>query len=173
MNHHLMKLPVAFLLIACGCLCGCEQPAVTNASFFHEASIATPQGGTANHLVLQLGRHADELLSGPDIDEDQLLVLDIRDFRLNQKLAIPSANVSPRLSINRFGPPSQGKEFHGFLVVKSLSTNLVTVVLDLNAVAETDDNSYSEKTRFKGQFKFFPEQAEDDDQLFQKHPLTP
>lgn len=168
-----MKLPVVFLLIACGCLCGCAQPAVTNASFIHETAVATPEGPATNRLVLQLGRHADELLSGPDIDEDQLLVLDIRDFRLNQKLAIPSEKVSPRLSIARFGPPSQGKEFHGYLIIKSLSTNKVTVVLDLDTVSETDDNSYSEKTRFKGEFKFFPEQPDSDDQLFQKHPLTP
>ncbi len=166
-----MKPSVAFLLLAC-CLSGCVQPAVTNATFFHEAAVATPEGPAVNHLVLQLGRHADTLLSGPDIDEDQLLVLDIRDFRLNQKLAIPSATVSPRLSIARFGPPSQGREFNGFLIVRSISTNEVKAFVNLDVMAETDDNSYSEKTRFKGEFKFFPE-LPDKDELFEKHPLTP
>jgi len=172
MTGRMMKLSVVIVSIACCWLCGCVQPEVTRASFLHETAAPAQEAAPGDHLVLQLGRHADDLLSGPDIDEDQLLVLDVRNFKLNQRLAIPSKEVTAHLGIARFGPPSEGKEYHGFLIVKSITTNEVKVVLNLNVVAETDDNSYTEKTRFNSQYTFFPEQPDNDDELFGKHPLT-
>ena len=122
---------------------------------------------------MHITRHVDTILNGPDIDEDQLLVLDVSNFALNKKLTIPSAQVKPRVFITRFGPSSEGKDFHGILIVKSVETDKVKAYLDLDIDARTEDGSYSEKAHFKGDIVFFPDRSNSDEGLFGKHPLTP
>jgi hypothetical protein len=146
------------LLIVVMLACGCAHTTLTSATFSHEAALSAANKAAAtdhNHLVLQITRHVDTIINGPDIDEDQLLVLDLKNFRLQQRLAIPSAEVVPRLSVTRFGPSSEGREFRGFLIVKKISPSQIQAYVHLDVVAQTRDRSYSQKVRFRGNFKFF------------------
>jgi hypothetical protein len=145
------------LLIAVMLACGCAHTTLTSATFSHEAALSAANTAAApdhHHLVLQITRHVDTIINGPDIDEDQLLVLDLRNFRLQQRLPIPSAEVSPRLTITRFGPSSEGKEFRGFLIIKKISSDQVQAYVNLDVIAQTRDGSYSQKVRFRGDFVF-------------------
>jgi hypothetical protein len=152
-----MKTYTAVLLAVVTLLCGCAHTTLTSATFSHEAALSAANKAAApdlSHLVLQITRHADTIINGPDIEEDQLLVLDLKNFRLQQRLPIPSATVAPQLSITRFGSSSEGKEFRGFLIIRKIEPNQVKASLHLDVIARTANGSYTQKVRFRGNFVF-------------------
>ncbi len=157
-----MKPHTAILLIGLALASGCSHAALTGATFIRMEGPSLPNDTQHSHLVLRISRHVDAILNGPDIDEDQLLVLDLRNFPLNRKLTIPSEQVTPRVFITRFGPSSEGKDFKGVLIVRSVVTNNVKAYMDLDIVARTEDNSYSQKVHIKGDFVFVPEPPDKD-----------
>lgn len=153
-----MKTSIAVLLVIAACSWGCAHTTLTGATFFREGTFPTLNpAATAgpNHLVLQITRHVDTILSGPDIEEDQRLILDLRNVRLQQRLPIPSAEAVPQLLVTRFGPPSEGKEFRGFVIINQISSNQVQASLSVDVVVLTRDGGYSQNVRFRGDFKFF------------------
>jgi hypothetical protein len=152
-----MKTYTAVLLAVVALSCGCAHMTLTSATFSQEAALSAANQAPAHdlsHLVLQITRHADTVINGPDIDEDQLLVLDLKNFRLQQRLPIPSATVAPQLSITRFGPSSEGKEFRGFVIIRKIEPNQVKAFLHLDVIARTANGSYTQKVRFRGDFVF-------------------
>ena len=108
----------------------------------------------AGPLVLRVRRHLDTVLYGPDNEEDQLLVLAVRDFQLNRKLQIPSDNVIPEFTATRFGPSSKGQGFTGYLVVKKITPRKVDAYLHIDVTASTASGSYTQTAKFHGTFSF-------------------
>lgn len=108
----------------------------------------------AGPLVLRVRRHLDTVVRGPDNEEDQLLVLAVRDFQLNRKLQIPSDNVTPEFTATRFGPSSKGQDFTGYLVVKKITPRKVDAYLHIDVTASTAAGSYTQTAKFHGNFSF-------------------
>jgi hypothetical protein len=106
-------------------------------------------------LVLRIRRHLDTVVRGPDSDEDQVLVLTVQDFRIGQKLKIPSENVTPEFTVTRFGPGSRGDTFNGYLVVRKVSEDKVDASLQLDVTARTRSGSYTQTAKFHGNYHFF------------------
>ncbi len=105
-------------------------------------------------LLLRISRHLDTVLRGPDNEEDQVLVLAVRDFRLNQRLAIPSENVTADFTVTRFGPISKGQGYAGYLVVKKVTPNRVEISLHLDVSASTASGSYTQTAKYRGNVVF-------------------
>ena len=143
--------------------CSYSHIGTTSATFIRPApaigtDTAPPPAGP---LVLQIRRHLDTVIRGPDTEEDQLLVLTVRDFGLNQRLAVPSANVTPEFTATRFGPTSTGDSFLGYLIVKTVATNQVTAYVHVDVTAHTESGSYTQRAKFRGEYKFFRETDND------------
>src|SRR6266851_4059705 len=98
------------------------------------ATESEAQGGP---LVLKISRHVDTVVRGPDPEEDQLLVLTVKDFRIGQKLKIPSGSVTPEFTATRFEPSSRGENFVGYLIVKKVTADKVDASLRLDVTART------------------------------------
>ena len=105
-------------------------------------------------LVLRVRRHLDTILHGPDNEEDQLLVLEVRNFRLNHKLQIPCDNVTPDFTATRFGPSSKGQAFVGYLIVKKITPRRVDAYLHIDVTANTASGSYTQTAKFHGNLTF-------------------
>jgi hypothetical protein len=108
----------------------------------------------AGPLVLKISRHVDTILNGPDNEEDQVLVLEVHDFRLNQRLQVPSDSVSPQFTITRFGPSSKGNAFTGYLIVKKVTSERVDAYLHVDVTATTTSGSYTQTEEFHGDYTF-------------------
>jgi|HubBroStandDraft_6_1064221.scaffolds.fasta_scaffold259816_2 hypothetical protein len=123
-------------------------------------SRATPPLGTATNeapggpLVLRISRHLDEVLKGPDVDEDQLLVLTVQDYQIGKKLEIPSENVTPEFTVTRFGPHSRGDTFTGYLVLRKVTAHKVDATVHLDVTAHTASGSYTQTAKFHGEYRF-------------------
>ena len=111
-------------------------------------------------LVLRISRHIDTVLRGPDNEEDQILVLAVRDFRLNQRLAIPSDNVTADFTATRFGPSSKGQAYTGYLIVRKITLNKVEASLHLDVSASTESGSYTQTAKYRGNITFILRNAE-------------
>ena len=105
-------------------------------------------------LVLKISRHLDTVVRGPDPEEDQLLVLTVKDFRVGQKLKIPSESVTPEFTATRFEPSSRGEKFVGYMVVRSVTTNKVDALLHLDVTARNASASYTQTAKFHGNYSF-------------------
>jgi hypothetical protein len=136
-------------------LCGCAHLASSRAIFTGSANAGD------GPLVLRITRHMEEIVHGPDIDEDQLLVLELRDFELNKKLAIPSEKVTLGFSVTRFGPSSKDVTSKGYIIVRSVSDKKVVSHLHLDIVARTSDGSYTQQVKFHGDYTFDRESDHD------------
>jgi len=108
----------------------------------------------AGPLVLRISRHVDTILRGPDIEEDQLLVLEVHDFRINQRLQIPSDSVAPQFTVTRFGPSSKGDAFTGYLIVKKVTARRVEAYVHVDVTASTTSGSYTQTAKFHGNYTF-------------------
>jgi hypothetical protein len=108
----------------------------------------------AGPLVLRVRRHVDTILHGPDDEEDQLLVVEVRNFRINHRLQIPSDNVTPDFTATRFGPSSKGQAFAGYLIVKKITPRKVDAYLHIDVTASTASGSYTQTEKFHGNFTF-------------------
>jgi hypothetical protein len=132
---------------------------------FHR--LAPPLGEAPNEtaggpIVLRLSRHLDTVTHAPDVDEDQLLILTIQDFRVGQKLKIPSENVTPEFTVTRFGPGSLGDTFIGYLIVRKVSATKVDASLHLDVTAHTRSGSYTQTAKFHGNYSFVYRNPDDD-----------
>ena len=110
-----------------------------------------PQTGP---LVLKIHRHLDTVLKGPDSEEDQILTLNVRDVHLNQKLLVPSDNVTPDFVANRFGPSSKGQAYEGYLIVKKITKAKIEAYVHIDVTADTDAGSYTQTARYRGKVTF-------------------
>jgi len=105
-------------------------------------------------LVLKISRHLDTVVRGPDPEEDQLLVLTVKDFRIGQKLKIPSESVTPEFTATRFEAGSRGESYVGYLIVRTVTTNKVDATLRLDVTARTASASYTQTAKFHGNYSF-------------------
>jgi len=115
-------------------------------------------------VVLRISRHLDTVIGGPDVEEDQHLVLTVQDFRIGQKLKIPSVSVTPEFTVTRFGPNSQGDTFAGYLVVRKISATKVDASLHLDVTARTSSGSYTQTAKFHGNYSFVYRASDTDPQ---------
>ena len=105
-------------------------------------------------LTLAIRRHLDTVVHGPDVDEDQLLVLKIHNYGLNVRLPIPSNTVTPDFTASRFGPTSKGQTFSGYLIIRKITPGSVEAYLYLDVTATTSSGSYSQTAKFRGNYTF-------------------
>lgn len=131
-------------------------------SYSHIASTSTTFNRVAQSgpLVLKISRHLDTVVRGPDSEEDQLLVLEIHDYQLNERLSIPSEKVFARFTVKRFGPSSVGERFTGFLIVRKVSADQLDVYLHLDVVARTGSGNYTQTAKFRGDYSFTQREPE-------------
>lgn len=131
-------------------------------SYSHIATTST----TFNHVaqsgpfVLKITRHLDTVVRGPDSEEDQLLVLEVRDYQLSERLPIPSDKVSAQFTVTRFGPSSVGERFTGFLIVRKVSADQIDAYLHLDVVARTGSGDYTQTAKFHGEYSFTQREPE-------------
>ena len=150
-----MRTIIAASLLALASACSYSHVASTSATFNRVGPAADGDAAQSGPLVLKIGRHLDTVLRGPDIEEDQLLVLEVRGFRLNQRLGIPSEDVTPEFTATRFGPRSKGESFTGYLIIKNISTNQVAAYVHVDVTAHTESGRYTQTAKFHGEYKFF------------------
>jgi hypothetical protein len=110
--------------------------------------------GQVGPLVLQVSRHLDTVMHGPDNEEDQTLVLQVHGYRLNQRLPIPSDNVTPDFTATRFGPTSKGGTYSGYLIIKKITTDKVEAYLYLDVTASTASGKYTQTAKYRGNYTF-------------------
>ena len=137
--------------VALSVLGGCAHIGATRTTFTH--------AGPA--LLLQIDRHMEELVRGPDIDEDQTLVLVLRDYRVGERLTVPSAKALARLEVRRFGPASHGEVFRGWVKVRKVTETKIVANVKLVVTARTSSGSYVQTTKFDDQYEFFRAPAAD------------
>ena len=149
------RITVAILLtLVSGCNYSHIGPAAATFSQPVPALGAGSLQAQAGPLVLRVRRHVDTILHGPDNEEDQLLVMEVQNFRLNQRLQLPSDNVTPDFTATRFGPSSKGQTFAGYLIVKKITPRKVDAYLHIDVTASTPSGSYSQTEKFHGDFTF-------------------
>ena len=158
-----MRTIIIVSLLAVASACSYSHIGSTSATFYRatpapDADAAQAQSGP---FILKIRRHLDTVIRGPDTEEDQLLVLDVRDIRLNQRLKIPSENVTAEFTATRFGPRSTGNSFSGFLILRKVGANQVVAYLHLEVTASTADGRYVQTAKFRGEHKFFREAVND------------
>jgi len=124
---------------------GCAHVDTTQGTFTQRANAP---------LVLQLSRHVDTIVRGPDIEEDQLLMLELHRVEIGKRMTIPSEDVTVRFSVKRFGPSSQGSSYKGYIIVKSVSKDEVVATLKLDVIATTSDGTYTENPTFHADYTF-------------------
>jgi hypothetical protein len=137
------RLALAVLLYA-----GCAHVDTVNGTFTQRAGAPT---------VLKIERHMDTIVSGPDIEEDQTLILELRRIEIGKRLVIPSDDVTARFTVKRFGPGSKGQGFKGYIIVKSVSKSELVATLKLELTAKTSDGEYKETPTFHGDYTFVRE----------------
>ena len=124
---------------------GCAHVASTKATFAHSAR---------KPLVLTINRHVDTIVHGPDAEEDQVLVLRLRDMTIGKRLVIPSSDVVAEFAALRFGPESRGDTYRGVIVLKSIGDKQVVAALSLTVIASTSDRSYQQTAKYRGDYTF-------------------
>ncbi len=105
-------------------------------------------------LVLQINRHLDTVISGPDNEEDQTLILQVHGYRLNQRLVIPSDSVTPDFTARRFGPTSKGGTYSGYLIIKKITAGKIEAYLHLDVSASTASGKYTQTAKYRGNYTF-------------------
>ncbi len=160
-----MKLTrAARSLVGFALLSGCTQVDFTRSTFLPKAEVSPPTSENSyrivyhegEYLVLEISRKVTNYGHALDEYENQLLVLQIRDIKLNERLAIPSTNVTPHFVVTRFGPTSLGQSYHGFLIIKNIADDEINAYLRLDVTANTRWDTPPEKIRFRGNYVFVP-----------------
>jgi hypothetical protein len=105
-------------------------------------------------LVLTVQRHKDEILYAPDTDEDQTLVLELKNYKIGERLKVPSDKAVVHFDVDRFGASSHGDEYAGYVIVKSDNESLVKAYIKITLQARTDDNTYKQHEVFNGDYVF-------------------
>jgi hypothetical protein len=160
-----MKPIVAALLLSLASACGYSHVGPSIGIF----SRPTPPVGAGSlesqvgPLVLQISRHLDTVMHGPDDEEDQTLIMHVQNYRLNQRLAIPSDSVIPDFTATRFGPTSKGGTYSGYLIIRKITANRVEAYLHLDVTATTESGKYTQTAKYEGNY-IFRRNDEDTDQ---------
>ncbi len=135
---------------------------LSGCGYSHVAETRTTFERAGSGLTLTVYRHLDTVISGPDFEEEQRLVLTLRDIEVGKRIPVPSPQVSVQFDVARFGPSSEGKEFTGTVLVKSVAANKIVVNLDLTVTARTRNGSYTQRAKFRGDHTFYPITARTD-----------
>jgi hypothetical protein len=151
-----MKPIIATLLLALATACSYSHVGPSAGTFSRPTP---PVGGGSlegqvGPLVLQISRHLDTVIGGPDNEEDQTLILHVQGYRLNQRLPIPSESVTPDFTATRFGPTSKGGEFRGYLIIRKITADKIEAYLHLDVTAITASGKYTETAKFHGNYTF-------------------
>ena len=135
---------------------------VTGCAYSHVGPAASTfqQPATGGPLELRIARHLDTVVPGPDDEEDQTLILKVQNVRLNQRLKIPSDNVTPEFTATRFGPRSTGESYSGYVILRKITPGQVNAYLHLDVIARTESGAYKQTERFRGNYSFRPRTAE-------------
>lgn len=99
-------------------------------------------------------RHLDTILSGPDIEEDQTLLINLYDYRLNEPIRLPAHNVRVTFRGERFGPSSHALDVAGCILIRTATVERVVARLDLRIHASTRAGTYRSTERFRGEYIF-------------------
>jgi hypothetical protein len=151
----MIKNTIAASLIAVVAACSAGHIASTNATFHPLGPEPAGDAAQPGPLMLNVTRHIDTIINGPDIDEDQFLALEVHNFQLNQRLPIPSEAVTARFIATRFGPRSTGESFNGYLIVQKITAKQITAKLRLVVKARTESGRYSQIVKFRGNYIFY------------------
>jgi hypothetical protein len=164
--RHLINLTLAVILATFASACSNYSHVGPSTGTF--ARPAPPPLGAASQpqtgpLVLKIRRHLDTILKGPDNEEDQILTLKIRDFRPNQKLLVPSDDVTPDFVATRFGPSSKGQAYDGYLILKKITPAKIEAYVHIDVTANTPSGSYNQTARYRGKVTFIHSTEDDKD----------
>lgn len=151
-----MKAHVILVAVGVLTLGGCAHVAETRATFIRQTETGSPP------LVLKIERHMDTIVRGPDIEEDQTLVLELKRYKLGKRIAIPSDDVTVRFGVMRFGPRSHGEIYEGYVIIKSVTDEQIVARVKLNVTARTTDGSYVEQAKYHGDYTFFRGSSRED-----------
>jgi hypothetical protein len=127
---------------------GCAHVDTTSGTFSQRAGAP---------MVLRLERHMDTILGGPDIEEDQTLVVELQRIEIGKRLTIPSDDATARFTVKRFGPSSTGNSYKGYIIVRTVTKREVVATLKLEVAATTSDGSYTQTATFHGDYTFWRE----------------
>jgi hypothetical protein len=142
------RRPMKRLLLTVLLCAGCAHVDTTSGTFSQRSGAP---------MVLTLERHMDTILRGPDIEEDQTLVLELRRIEIGRRLTIPSDDATARFSVKRFGPSSTGSSYKGYVIVRAVTKREVVATLKLEVTATTSDGSYTQTATFHGDYSFVRE----------------
>ena len=120
----------------------------------HAAGGAGSLESQVGPLVLQIARHLDTVMGGPDNEEDQTLILQVHGYHLNQRLRIPSDNVTPDFTATRFGPTSKGLNYSGYLIIRKITGARVEAYLHLDVTASTASGKYTQTAKYDDNYIF-------------------
>jgi hypothetical protein len=135
------------LALAICLLTGCAHVATTRGTF----------RDTDHVLRLRLDRHLDTVLNGLDLEEDQTLVLELKDYSIGRRIPIPSPQAAVGFRATRFGPTTEGLNYVGYVIVRNVTPTEVTAALSLALLARTTSGSYEQKVKYSGDYVFRPE----------------
>ena len=144
-------LKLAAGLIGLLAVSGCAHIAATKATFTH----------TGSELVLQIDRHMEEIVRGPDIEEDQTLVLELRDYQVGERLEVPSAKAVARLEVRRFGPTLEGSVYTCWVRIRKVTDAKIVADVKLVVTATTSAGHDVRTATFNNQYQFYRRPSSD------------
>jgi hypothetical protein len=142
----------ALLLVCFLAACGYSHVGETKATFRQADKT----------LSLRVDRHLDTVMRGPDVEEDQRLILELSGYEIGKRLPVPSANAVARFSVTRFGPSSEGNECTGYIILKRVAEKKIEAYLHLDITAHTANGSYVQHVKYRGDHTFYDRVARDD-----------
>lgn len=140
-----LRIKLTAGLIGLLAVSGCAHIAATKATFTH----------TGSELVLQIDRHMEEIVRGPDIEEDQTLVLELRDYQIGERLEVPSAKAVARLEVRRFGPTLEGAVYTGWVRIRKATDTKIVADVKLVVTATTTTGHDVRTATFNKQYQFY------------------
>jgi hypothetical protein len=144
---------------------GCRHVTSTRSSFVRNVTVNPPReemmrGASrspyleGDHIVLEIGRGMDYRRRWIDDEEYEVLQLELGDYSIGEKMTIPSEGVAPYFTISRFGSPSFGRKFQGYLVLEGVRKDRVDARLNLWVWWNTRPGDRLKTSRFRGTFSF-------------------
>jgi hypothetical protein len=144
---------------------GCRHVTSISSSFVRNVTVNPPTAEMmrraprwpyleGDHIVLEIGRGMDYSRRVIDDEEYEGLLLELGEYSIGEKMAIPSQSVAPYFTIRRFGSPSFGRRFQGYLVVKRVGDESIDARLSLWVWWNTRPGERLKTSRFRGTFSF-------------------
>ncbi len=152
------------LVLGLALVSGCRHVTSMRSSFVRNVTVNPPTAEMmrgapgapylqGQHTVLEIGRSMDYRRVIDD-EESEFLQLQLGDYSIGEKMAIPSESVAPYFAIRRFGSPSFGRRFRGYLVVESVREDRIDARLSLWVWWNTRPGDKLRTSRFRGTFRF-------------------